>query len=179
MTDPRPFELNVSKIRDEACKQIEEGALTSGNEANTEQIVKILNQIVATEIVCHLRYSQNAIVASGINRAQVAAEFSEHAGEELQHCLKAAERISQLGGTPDMDPASAMARSHTDYVITEDTDLKKMLQENLIAERIVITTYQEIARWIGDSDPTTRRLIESILEEEEDHADDLSDLLGL
>jgi len=138
----------------------------------------VLNDVVATEIVCYLRYSQHAIVASGVDRAQVAAEFTEHAAEELQHGLRAAERISQLGGTPDFNPATLAERSHTEYVQTEETDLTKMLEENLVAERIVITSYQEIARWIGDSDPTTRRLMEQILEEEEEHADDLNDLLG-
>lgn len=173
------FEIDVKKIRDDARSHIEKGALTSGNTLETERVIEVLNEIVATEIVCYLRYSQNAIVASGIDRAQVSAEFSDHAAEELQHGLRAAERINQLGGIPDLDPATLADRSHTDYVVAEPSDLKRMLQENLVAERIVITTYQEIARWIGDADPTTRRLIESILEEEEEHADDLSDLLGL
>ncbi len=173
------FEIDVEKIRAEARTEIEKGALTTGNTGDTARIIDVLNQIVATEMVCHLRYSQNAIVAAGIDRAQVAAEFTEHAAEELQHGLRAAERISQLGGTPDLNPATLSERSHTDYVVADDTDLKTMLRENLIAERIVITTYQEMARWIGDSDPTTRRMIESILEEEEEHADDLVDLLGI
>lgn len=173
------FEIDISKVREDARSHMAEGAVTAGNTVDVERLIEILNQVVATEIVCYLRYSQNAIVASGIDRAQVAAEFTEHAAEELQHGLRAAERITQLGGTPDMDPATLTARSHTEYVTTSPNDLKTMLEENLVAERIVITTYQEIARWIGDSDPTTRRLIESILEEEEEHADDLSDLLGL
>lgn len=173
------FEVDVEKIRAQARQEIEKGALTAGNTADTGRIIEVLNQIVATEMVCHLRYSQNAIVAAGIDRAQVAAEFTEHAAEELQHGIRAAERISQLGGTPDLNPATFTERSHTDYVVADDTDLKTMLRENLIAERIVITTYQQIARWIGDSDPTTRRMVESILEEEEEHADDLVDLLGI
>ncbi|WP_420883139.1 ferritin-like fold-containing protein [Tomitella gaofuii] len=177
MTDT--FELDISRIRDEARKRIDAGAVTSGNELDIDRLIDLLNQVVATEIVCHLRYSQNAIVASGIDRAQVASEFAEHATEELQHGQRAAERINQLGGTPDMNPATLAERSHTDYVATDPTDLEQMLRENLVAERIVITTYQEIVRWIGDADPTTRRVMESILEEEEEHADDLSDLLGL
>ncbi len=172
------FALDVTKIRDDARAKMSEGAVTEGNTGDTAAIIDVLNDVVATEVVCYLRYSQHAIVASGVDRAQVAAEFTEHAAEELQHGLRAAERISQLGGTPDFNPATLAERSHTEYVQTEETDLTKMLEENLVAERIVITSYQEIARWIGDSDPTTRRLMEQILEEEEEHADDLNDLLG-
>ncbi len=172
------FALDVTKIRDDARAKMSEGAVTKGNTGDTPAIIDVLNDVVATEIVCYLRYSQHAIVASGVDRAQVAAEFTEHAAEELQHGLRAAERISQLGGTPDFNPATLAGRSHTEYVQTEETDLTKMLEENLVAERIVITSYQEIARWIGDIDPTTRRLMEQILEEEEEHADDLNDLLG-
>jgi len=172
------FALDVTKIRDDARAKMSEGAVTKGNTGDTATIIDVLNDVVATEVVCYLRYSQHAIVASGVDRAQVAAEFTEHAAEELQHGLRAAERISQLGGTPDFNPATLAERSHTEYVQTEATDLTKMLEENLVAERIVITSYQEIARWIGDSDPTTRRLMEQILEEEEEHADDLNDLLG-
>lgn len=173
------FEIDVTRIREEARAEIDKGALTSGNQLDIARVIDVLNQIVATEIVCHLRYSQNAIVAAGIDRAQVAAEFTEHAAEELQHGIRAAARINQLGGVPDLNPATLTGRSHTEYVTADPTDLKKMLRENLVAERIVITTYQEITRWIGEADPTTKRLIESILEEEEEHADDLSDLLGL
>ena len=172
------FALDVTKIRDDARAKMSEGAVTKGNTGDTTAIIDVLNDVVATEVVCYLRYSQHAIVASGVDRAQVAAEFTEHAAEELQHGLRAAERISQLGGTPDFNPATLAERSHTEYVQTEETDLTKMLEENLVAERIVITSYQEIARWIGDSDPTTRRLMEQILEEEEENADDLNDLLG-
>ena len=172
------FALDVTKIRDDARAKMKQGAVTKGNTGDTDAIIEILNEVVATEVVCYLRYSQHAIVASGVDRAQVAAEFTEHAAEELQHGLRAAERISQLGGTPDFNPATLAERSHTEYVATAETDLTKMLEENLVAERIVITSYQEIARWIGDSDPTTRRLMEQILEEEEEHADDLNDLLG-
>lgn len=172
------FALDVTKIRDDARAKMDQGAVTKGNTGDTDAIIEILNDVVATEVVCYLRYTQHAIVATGVDRAQVAAEFTEHAAEELQHGLRAAERISQLGGTPDFNPATLAERSHTEYVQTAETDLTKMLEENLVAERIVITTYQEIARWIGDNDPTTRRLMEQILEEEEEHADDLNDLLG-
>jgi bacterioferritin len=172
------FELDVTKIRDDARAHMKQGPVTAGNTADTERIIEILNQVVATEVVCYLRYSQHAIAATGVDRAQVAAEFTEHAAEELQHGQRAAERISQLGGEPDFNPATLAQRSHTEYVTAQETDLNRMLEENLVAERIVITSYQEIIRWIGDSDPTTRRMMEDILAEEEEHADDLNDLLG-
>lgn len=172
------FEIDVKSIREDARSHMADGAVTAGNTADQAQVIEILNTVVVTEIVCVMRYTQNAIAASGIDRAQVAALFTEHAAEELQHGVRAAERINQLGGSPDFDPATVVQRAYTDYVAPESTDLRKMLAENLVAERIVITSYQEIIRWIGDSDPTSRRMLESILEEEEEHADDLNDLLG-
>lgn len=172
------FEIDVTAIREDARKQMADGAVTSGNTVDKQRLIEVLNQVIATEMVCVMRYSQNAIAATGIDRAQVAAQFTEHASEEMQHGLRAAERVSQLGGSPDFDPATLVARSHTEYSAPDETDLQTMLRENLVAERIVITTYQEIVRWIGESDPTTRRMVESILEEEEEHADDLNDLLG-
>ena len=172
------FEIDVTKIRDDARKHMDAGPVTVGNTVDVERLIGVLNEVIATEIVCYLRYSQHAISATGIDRAQVAAEFTEHASEEMQHGLWAAVRVSQLGGEPDFDPATLAERSHTEYVMVDEADLKRMLTENLVAERIVITSYQEIIRWIGDADPTTRRLMEKILEQEEDHADDLNDLLG-
>jgi bacterioferritin len=156
---------------------MDQGAVTKDNTSDVDAVIGVLNEVVATEIVCWMRYTQHAIVASGINRAQVAAEFTEHAAAERQHMERAAEWVSQLGGTPDLSPGG-LSKSHTEYVVTEATELTRMLEENLVAERIVISSYQEISRWLGDSDPTTRRLMESILEEEEEHADDLNDLLG-
>lgn len=172
------FALDVTRIRDEARQHIEKGPVTESYHADKDRLIDVLNQVVATEMVCYLRYSQHAIAATGMDRAQVADEFKEHAGEELQHGLRAAERVSQLGGSPDFDPTTLAQRSHTEYSTPDQSDLTRMLQENLVAERIVITTYQEIVRWLGDDDPTTRRLMESILAEEEEHADDLNDLLG-
>jgi bacterioferritin len=174
---PNKFAMDITQIRDDARVKMEQGAVTKDNLSDVEAVIDVLNEVVATEIVCWMRYTQHSIVASGINRAQVAAEFTEHAAEERQHMERAAERVSQLGGTPDLSPAG-LSKSHTEYTVTEPTDLNKMLEENLVAERIVISSYQEIIRWLGDSDPTTRRLMESILEEEEEHADDLNDLLG-
>ena len=172
------FALDVTKIRDDARQHMRQGAVTEGNTVDTERLIDVLNEVVATEIVCYLRYSQHAIAATGLDRAQVAEEFTEHAGDELKHGLRAAERVSQLGGSPDFDPGTLAQRSHTEYVVTSENDLNRMLEENLVAERIVITSYQEIIRWIGDGDPTTRRMLEDILAEEEEHADDLKDLLG-
>lgn len=172
------FELDVSRIRADARAHMAQGPVTEGYQADKKRVIEILNDVVATEIVCFLRYSQHAIAATGIDRTQVAAEFREHARAEMDHGLRAAERISQLGGKADFDPATLAARSHTEYVETDENDLRRMLQENLVAERIVITSYQEIIRWLGDTDPTTRRLMESILAEEEEHADDLTDLLA-
>jgi bacterioferritin len=178
-SSPNDFVLDVQRIRDDARKHMEDGAVTDTYGADQAKIVDLLNQVVATEMVCYMRYTQHAIAAAGIDRAQVAAEFTEHAAEELQHGVRAAERVSQLGGEPDFDPATLVARSHTEYSAPKSTDLEEMLRANLLAERIVISSYQEIIRWIGEGDPTTRRLLESILEEEEDHADDLADLLGI
>ncbi|WP_354637983.1 ferritin-like domain-containing protein [Kitasatospora camelliae] len=172
------FVIDVTRIRDEARKKMADGPVTDTYGLDTAKVIAVLNDVVATEVVCWLRYTRHAISATGIDRAQVAAEFTEHAAEEMQHALRAAGRISQLGGEPDFDPATLAGRAHTDYTTPAGRDLKAMLEHNLLAERIVISTYQEIARWLGDHDPTTRRLIEWILEQEEEHADDLTDLLA-
>lgn len=172
------FSLDIAEIRDRARQQIDDGPVTTTYGLDVQRVIDVLNEVVATEIVCWLRYSQHATVAEGISREQVSAEFTEHAEEERQHMLRAAERVNQLGGIPDLDPERAAKRSHTTYTVYEEADLYGMLRDNLVAERIVIQTYQEIIRWLGEGDPTTRRLMESILEEEEEHADDLNDLLG-
>jgi bacterioferritin len=173
------FVLDVERIRAQARQKMEAGPRTPALGADPEKVIAVLNDVVATEIVCWTRYLRHAISATGINRAQVSAEFTEHAGQELQHALWAAERISQLGGEPDFDPGTIADRAHTDYTAPAPNDLEQMLRDNLLGERIVIEAYQEIVRWLGDGDPTTRRLLEKILEEEEEHADDLVDLLGI
>jgi bacterioferritin len=172
------FSVDVAAIRDRARQKMEQGPVTESYRKDTGDVVAVLNEVLATEIVCWMRYSRHAISASGINRAQVSGEFTEHAEEERQHAMRVAERISQLGGDPDFDPATLAKRAHTTYETFADDDLTGMLRENLAAERIVITTYQEIVRWLADDDVTTRRLIEDILAEEEEHADDILDLLG-
>jgi bacterioferritin len=172
------FSADIAAIRDRARQKMEEGPVTGSYGKDPKEVISVLNEVVATEIVCWMRYTRHAISATGINRAQVASEFTEHAESERNHAMRAAERVSQLGGEPDFDPATIAARAHTTYETFADDDLEGMLRENLTAERIVITTYQEIVRWLGDDDPTTRRLIEDILADEEEHADDIIDLLG-
>jgi bacterioferritin len=172
------FSVDVAAIRDRARQKMDQGPVTESYGKDPADVISILNEVVATEIVCWMRYSRHAISATGISRAQVSAEFTEHAEEERQHAMRAAERITQLGGEPDFDPATLAKRSHTTYETFADDDLDGMLRENLVAERIVISTYQEIIRWLGNDDVTTRRMLEEILAEEEEHADDIVDLLG-
>jgi bacterioferritin len=172
------FSLDVAAIRERARQKMDRGPVTHSYGRDPEHVIAILNEVLATEIVCWMRYSRHAISASGIDRAQVAAEFTEHADEERDHTMRVAERISQLGGNPDFNPETLTKRAHTTYETFDDGDLAGMLRENLVAERIVIESYQEIIRWLGDGDVTTRRLMEDILAEEEEHADDILDLLG-
>ncbi|WP_242904130.1 DUF892 family protein [Actinomadura terrae] len=172
------FSIDVAAIRQRARQKMDDGPLTDGYRRSASEVVGVLNDVLATEIVCWMRYSRHAISATGIDRAQVAAEFHEHAEEERDHAMRVAERISQLGGDPDFDPKTLAERAHTTYETFSDDDLKGMLEENLVAERIVIESYQEIIRWLAGGDVTTRRLMEQILAEEEEHADDIMDLLG-
>jgi bacterioferritin len=172
------FSVDVTAIRDRARQKMGKGPVTASYGRDAGEVIGILNDVLATEIVCWMRYTRHAISATGIDRAQVAGEFTEHAEEEREHAMRVAERISQLGGDPDFDPATIAERAHTTYETFADEDLEGMLRENLVAERIVIESYQEIIRWLGDGDVTTRRLIEDILAEEEEHADDILDLLG-
>ena len=172
------FVLDMERIRKDAQSQMADGPVTVDYLADPAVIVKVLDQVVATEIVCWLRYQRHAISASGLGSGEVAGEFREHAAEEMNHALLAAERISQLGGDPDFSPEGLHERARTEYSTPVDADLAGMLRENLVAERIVIQIYSEMIRWIGDADPTTRRMLEGILAEEEEHADDLANLLG-
>lgn len=156
---------------------LRQGPVTPADATDVDQVITVLNQVVASEMVCYLRYAQNAIVCQGIDREQVASMFFDHAAEELGHFQRVSDRINQLGGSPDLNPATMKERAHTDYAAPdEETDLQGMIRENLIAERIVIETYSEIIRWLGDADITSRWLLEDILKEEEDHADELNDL---
>jgi bacterioferritin len=170
------FVSDVKKIRERARKQIEQGAVTQNYQADAAEVCKVLNEALATELVCVLRYKAHYFMAQGINSEGVKAEFLQHANDEQQHADQIAERITQLNGDPDLNPAGLDTRSHSQYETGDD--LAAMIKEDLIAERIAIETYGDIVRWLGEKDPTSRRLMESILEKEEEHANDMRDLLS-
>jgi bacterioferritin len=170
------FSTDVKKIRERARKHIEEGAVTEGYKANREQVTKVLNDVLATEIVCVLRYKRHYYMAQGISSDSVKAEFLQHANEEQQHADWVAERITQIGGEPNFSPEGLATRSHSEY--KPGNSLTDMVKEDLVAERIAIESYSEIVRWLGNDDPTTRVLIEQILKMEEEHANDMLDLLA-
>lgn len=161
---------DVQTLRDNARAHIERGPLTDDYQ-DRDRVIGVLNEALATELVCVLRYKRHYYMADGINSAPVAAEFLQHATEEQGHADQIAARIVQLQGEPDFNPATLVARSHAEYV--PGTDLISMITEDLVAERVAIASYSEIVRWLGDNDVTTRRLMESILAVEEEHADDL------
>jgi len=171
-----PFVMDLEKIRAQARRDMDEGPVTQSYKADRNTVLKLLNGALATELVCTLRYKRHYFMAKGINSEAVAQEFLEHANEEQQHADQLAARIVQLGGAPDFAPDSLSARSHSEY--KEGTDLTDMIRENLVAERIAIDTYREIVRYLGDADTTTRRIFEEILAVEEEHADDMADLLA-
>jgi bacterioferritin len=170
------FVNDIEGVRKRAREHISEGAVTDGYKADRARVLDVLNEVLATELVCTLRYRRHYHTAEGIASESVKQEFLEHAREEQEHADRVAERIVQLGGEPDFNPKTLADRSHAEYV--EGNDLRSMIEEDLVAERIAIETYMEIARWLGDGDPTSRRLIEQILEKEEEHAEDLVSLLG-
>lgn len=165
------FFSDVKTLRENARKHIDNGPITSSYGADLDRVIAVLNEVLATELVCVLRYKRHYYMAEGINSRSVAEEFLQHAAEEQDHADRVAERIVQLQGEPDFNPETLSQRSHSQYA--PGTDLLDMIKEDLVAERIAIMSYQEIARWIGDADPTTRRLIEDILSVEEEHADDM------
>ncbi len=170
------FSLDIQKIRERARKHIEDGPVTQDYAGDREVILKLLNEGLATEIVCVLRYKRHQYAAKGIHSQAVIAEFAEHAAEEQQHADMLAERISQLGGEPNFNPAGLLDRSHSQYV--EGTTLLDMIREDLVAERIAIDSYREMIQYVGEKDPTTRRVLEEILSTEEEHATDLADLIS-
>ncbi|MCA9507717.1 MAG: bacterioferritin [Myxococcales bacterium] len=172
----KAFISDIKKIRERARKHMEEGAVTEGYRADRKQVIAILNEALATEIVCILRYKSHFFLASGIHSETVAKEFLEHANEEQAHADAISARIVQLGGRPNWSPEGLESRSHAEYV--EGQDLKQMIEENLVAERIAIDSYREMIAYVGDDDPTTRRILEVILEQEEEHADDLANLMS-
>jgi bacterioferritin len=170
-----PFLTDVQTLRKRARQHIEDGAVTAGYGGNTETAIKVLNEALATEIVCVLRYKRHHFMARGIHAGPVAEEFLEHAGEEQEHADLISERIVQLGGAPNLSPDGLLSRSHSEYV--EGSDLVDMIKEDLVAERIAIDSYREIAAFFAPFDATTRRMIEEIQAKEEEHAEDLADLL--
>lgn len=171
---PSPIS-STATLRANARKSIEDGAITRSYDADRKQIIKLLNAALATEWVCVLRYYRHYFMAKGMLADAVKGEFLEHAQQEQAHANKIAERIVQLGGEPDLDPDTLTARAHAEY--KEGGDLREMVKEDLVAERIAIDSYREMIHYIGDSDTTTKRLLEKILEQEEEHADEFADLL--
>jgi bacterioferritin len=171
----KPFLTDIKTLRERARKHIENGAVTEGYVGDVGTAVKLLNEALATEIVCVLRYKRHYFMASGINAEGVAAEFLQHANEEQGHADLIAQRIVQLKGEPNFNPEGLLTRSHAEYV--EGTSLVDMIKEDLVAERIAIDSYREMISYFGNDDPTSRRMLEGILAMEEEHADDLVNLL--
>ncbi len=167
---------DVMEIRRRARAHVERGAVTEAYRADRDTVLRLLNEALATEIVCVLRYKRHYFMATGIHADPVAQEFLQHANEEQQHADQIADRITQLGGEPNFNPQGLLTRSHSEYV--EGTSLIDMIREDLVAERVAIDSYAEMIRYLGNDDPTTRRMLEGILAMEEEHADDLSNMLA-
>jgi bacterioferritin len=172
----KPFLSDVSELRRRARQHMEGGAVTGGYRGDKETVIKLLNEALATELVCVLRYKRHYFMAQGIHSDPIAAEFLQHANEEQGHADQLANRIVQLGGSPNFSPEGMQSRAHSEYV--EGENLLDMIKEDLVAERIAIDSYTEMIRYVGDNDITTRRILESILAVEEEHADDLSSFLA-
>lgn len=176
MTDPtKPFLTDITTLRQRAREHIERGAVTAGYRADLDTVIRLLNEALATEIVCVLRYKRHYFMASGIHAQSVAPEFLAHANEEQAHADQIAQRIVQLGGEPNLSPEGMLTRSHAQYV--EGETLVDMIREDLVAERIATDSYREMTAYLGNDDSTTRRMLEGILAMEEEHADDLVSLL--
>jgi bacterioferritin len=170
------FTMDVKSIRDRARQQMEDGAMTSGYKAKADVVLRLLNEALATELVCTMRYRRHYFMAKGIHSDSVKSEFLQHANEEQIHADGLAERIVQLGGEPNFSPEGILDRSHSEYA--EGTTLEDMIREDLVAERIAIDSYRQMIEYIGGDDPTTRRLLEEITAKEEEHAEDLASLLA-
>src|SRR5438552_10965908 len=171
----KPFLTDIKTLRKRARQHIEQGAITEGYSADRKTVIKVLNEALATEIVCVLRYRRHYFMASGIHAESVAAEFLQHSNEEQAHADQIAQRIVQLGGEPNFNPAGLLTRSHAEYA--EGDTLLDMIKEDLVAERIAIDSYRDMISYFGNDDPTSRRLMENILAVEEEHANDLVSLL--
>ena len=171
----KPFLTDIKTLRERARQHIENGAVTQGYSADRETVIKLLNEALATEIVCVLRYRRHYFMAAGINAESVAAEFLQHSTEEQGHADQIAQRIVQLKGEPDLNPGGLLTRSHAEYI--EGDSLIDMIKEDLVAERIAIDSYRDMINYFGIDDPTSRRMMEDILAVEEEHADDLVNML--
>jgi bacterioferritin len=172
----KEFLSDIKTLRERARRHIENGAVTENYKADRESVIRILNEALATEIVCVLRYKSHYFMAKGIHAQAVAEEFLQHANEEQGHADQIAERITQLGGAPNLSPEGMLTRSHSEY--QQGDTLEEMIKEDLVAERIAIDSYSEIVRYLGNDDVTSRRMMEAILAVEEEHADDLAKLLA-
>src|ERR1043165_7365207 len=170
------FKADIEEIRRRAQDKMGDGAVTAFYKADRDKVVEVLNEVLATETVCTLRYLNHYFMAKGIHASGVEDEFLEHAKEEQEHADRVAKRITELGGKPNLNPEGLATRSHAQY--GDGDALEDMIQEDLIAERIAIATYSEIVRWLGNDDPTTRRMMEELLATEEEHADDMAKLLS-
>lgn len=170
------FLTDVKTLRANARKNMSKGPVTSAYGADVKRVVEVLNNALATELVCVLRYKRHFYMADGLNAQAAAAEFLEHAAEEAAHADMIAARIQQLGGEPDFNPESLTGRSHTEY--DSSSELKAMIREDLVAERVAVSSYTEIITWLGDGDLTTKRMLEEILASEEEHAEEMLDLLS-
>jgi bacterioferritin len=170
------FLTDIKTLRANARKNMSKGPVTNAYGADVKRVIEVLNQALATELVCVLRYKRHYFMADGLNAQAAAAEFLEHANEESGHADLIAARIQQLGGEPDFNPDTLTGRSHSEY--DSSSQLKKMIQEDLVAERVAVSSYTEIINWLGDGDLTTRRMLEEILANEEEHAEDMLDLLS-
>jgi bacterioferritin len=170
------FKADIEEIRRRAREKMDDGAVTAGYKADREKVIEVLNEVLATETVCTLRYRSHYFMAKGVHAPGIEEEFLAHSNEEQAHADRVAKRITELGGIPNLDPGSLVARSHSEYGNAES--LTEMIREDLIAERIAVGTYAEIIRWLGNDDSTTRRMMEDLLATEEEHADDMAKLLG-
>lgn len=175
MQPKQPFVTDIEAIRKRARQHMEKGAVTAGYKADVDTVVRVLNEALATEIVCVLRYKRHHFMAKGLNAQSVADEFAEHANEEQGHADLIAQRITELGGEPNFNPEGLASRSHSEY--KEGNTLTDMIKEDLVAERIAIESYSEIIRYLGNDDPTSRRVMEEILAKEEEHAEDMLSLI--
>ena len=170
------FKADIEEIRRRALEKMDDGAVTASYQADRVKVIEVLNEVLATETVCTLRYRNHYFMARGIHATGVEDEFLEHAQQEQQHADMVAKRITELGGSPNLSPEGLATRSHAQY--GEGETLEEMIREDLVAERIAIATYSEIIRWLANDDPTTRRMMEEILATEEEHADDMAKLLA-